>query len=908
MSTNTLTIDLNEEYKIKIEDADKLSSSYFKEIYERAGKAAEDILTKSNRSEKSVEQKLFARQKEEYNNIIAFCGERGTGKSSAMITFAQSLVQIKKTEEDFYNDSLCDYSFHYIDVIDPSMFEDNEHIFEVILSQMFSCFTKELEENRRNDSDKRRKILELFQKVYESLKTVQKNGDKYNGEALETLSKLACGANLRSNFSDLVQEYLEFIKPAKDSKPCLIIPIDDFDLNVKAVAVMTEQIRKYLMIPNVIILMAADMNQLADAKEQSVRDDFETLIDADGMTESPKAITSKYILKLIPDQRRLLLPFVQEKEAKIILKNNEKQINQEGESIQDLFLRLCYQNYQILFIKPRTGIHNLIPGNIRELKEWLIFLANPPKTNVLKSFNDKFIRAYCGNYLEKEEDLKLIKLIDNTSSNELNKRIIQGVIQLFRNDKYSINEEYKFIIGNDGEKTLKEIHKRNVGKDGQVIDWKSEDEKRISYIIDFVEVVKRGNYPFNISLGDLLFFLNTVNRYYRSERIQKIIFALKTLVSLRLKRGIINKCIDNSEFNSIVGGSIINNTEIAILTNNRDSYQIKYADLQIDDVKINDILKTDYYSEKTKSTVLKLECLHYFISKIGDENIHYRSKVSEKFYSIKLNKSGKRQQYATFDLFAPLFYIVNPEIVFERVYNLYKNKDNVGDLLKDSISNLVKEKQKNIVFPFESVELINYVFNAPEKDYGISNIIDYYQKPFENILERFSKISDTHRFYINQSESYLKDNPIFEMMFDTSFGEKNSISTASTNYKLVQKFINSIELYVDDKYKVEKSDSEQHNELNEEVAKIYKTLQNIVNNKSISISDIPVEVDSITHENKETLVDEIKEISDKYDYIAELSNSEESQEKPEAEILAEDLNEIKDIIRAWMKDNNISDE
>jgi DNA polymerase III delta prime subunit len=293
MNTYPLEIDLNEEYKIKIEEPNELGKSYFNEIYEKAGRAASEILKKSEISKKLKPNDPFIKQEQEYNNIIAFCGERGTGKSSAMITFAKSLVNIEDAnyesnkKKPFYDEDLYKIQFESLSVIDPTIFEEKENIFEVVLAQLFSSFEKELNKNNKHEIEDKRKVLELFQKVYDNLKTVQKNGEKYNGEALETLSKLSCGANLRSTFSELVSSYLSFIK-----KDCLIIPVDDFDLNVNAVSDMAEQLRKYLMIPNVIILMAADMKQLSDAIEQSIRKDFNILIKSKAMSESPKSITS----------------------------------------------------------------------------------------------------------------------------------------------------------------------------------------------------------------------------------------------------------------------------------------------------------------------------------------------------------------------------------------------------------------------------------------------------------------------------------------------------------------------------------------------------------------------------------------------------------------------------------------
>lgn len=145
---STLTINLNEEYKIKIENGNEFHESIFSEIYINAAKNIVEII------DQSVHDGIY----DGYNNIIAFTGERGKGKSSSMISFRDALINInekvhldffeaKKLEDESLNktfETLRKNTFAEIDIIDPSLFRGNESLFEIILAKMFSKFQEEI--------------------------------------------------------------------------------------------------------------------------------------------------------------------------------------------------------------------------------------------------------------------------------------------------------------------------------------------------------------------------------------------------------------------------------------------------------------------------------------------------------------------------------------------------------------------------------------------------------------------------------------------------------------------------------------------------------------------------------------------------------------------------------------------
>jgi hypothetical protein len=515
--------------------------------------------------------------------------------------------------------------------------------------------------------------------------------------------------------------------------------------------------------------MAADIRQLSDAKEQSVRKDFKTLIDANSMSETPKSITAKYLLKLIPDKRRLTLPFTTKKDSKISLYDGTNNEICNSENIQDLFLKLRYTNYHILFVKPETGTHPIIPGNIRELIEWLIFLniTYDNKLVALDYFNDRFVNVYCENYLSKE-DLNIIYLINETTSDRFHKTIIEEIVALFKKNDFSIEKEHINIVGNDDSELINE----------------------------FKEIINRGNYAYNISLGDILLFLDIVERYHSTDRFKKLIFAIRTLITIRLKKGIL-KDDDNLKFNSIVAGNILNSKRVQLLPKNRTHFKFSYEGIQVDNFKLNDILKSSFQKVNNDKLhyVDMAELLHYFVSRIGG-NENYR-KESAKFYDQKINRWGSKQQHAFFDLLSPIYYLENTKTVSERIHNIYNEKDD--SLFSEYIQNFIKENYKHS-FPFESVELIEYIFNDFDNDYKekIENITSLFSQPYKGIIDKFDYFKKHHTFYNIDIEGYFKTSPILEIFFNDSFRSKSKIDSNFEENALINSLLDSIKKYSDE--------------------------------------------------------------------------------------------------------------
>ncbi|PXY00857.1 hypothetical protein DF185_13240 [Marinifilum breve] len=650
MSNNLLQIDLQEEFKIKIDEPNKLEESFFKDIFNRAAQVTADILKLDPKVSKQKSH-FFVNQENEYNNIISFCGERGTGKSSAMITYARSLININDAEyikTVKVNDELklSDFNFKSLEVIDPSMFEKGENIFEIILAQLFLSFENELKDLDSNKKlNEKRELLEAFEKVYENLQTVRKNGKKYDGEALETLSKLACGANLRNNFKELVNLYLKFISNS-ERESILVIAIDDFDLNVEAVAEMAEQIRKYLMIPKVVILMAVNIELLNQAKKNDIMDKMPLEYQNDMDTNEYHYIATRFTSKFIPEKNRLYLP-----NLKFSNNTNLIKINGEVKGIEEFVLEEIYEKTGIILVANRNESPLIVPETIRELKHLLHFLdrldtivplhLNPDENNrrILKSNLSKFntyLTEYWATVNLSEEYKNLLKELDRIDFSQKNQFVISKVI-----NKYHIDfaKTRKTKANSDIEALYKAVpNSESIGT-------------------AFIKVIDKSNNYANISIGDVIKFFKSLISMHNSaeDKLLYLIFKIKyssyiidDLIVEKKHRNTI--CLINGFVNNFETNFIQNETIAVANRNGRSNYRL----LSRQHFKINySLLKTRKYGnqELNKVEIKNVELLHYFINHFGHEEF---KRPFESVYSTIFDETVNNIQKAFFDILMPV--------------------------------------------------------------------------------------------------------------------------------------------------------------------------------------------------------------------------------------------------------------
>lgn len=780
----TLVIYEGSEFKIKVEKLEKFNVSFFNEIYNNSAVNVKEIIDNTKEYYIKKENKEFFKDKEEANNIIAFAGERGTGKSSAMVSFTEALKSISKKDINLENKefekfrALQGNSFVNLEIIDPALLEDKESIFEIIIAKMFAKFKERLQKDDDMEFDDKKRLLKKFQRVYEDLKVINTDRKDFFKESassediIGTLVNLASGSNMRKNFIELVNEFLGFFSDSKEKqKRFLVIPIDDLDMNIKHSAEMAEQIRKYLMVPNVIILMAVKIEQLKDSIEQMYIENYETMFKHNRLTDDPKEMAERYIEKLIPNGRKLFLPEIrttkggreeeirllfqkgeernskferendglihklievkERKNGKIISrivheKSDDENYNTEytkesGEvlSIEETVLKMTYKKTGLIFIKPEYDIHYLVPDNLRELQNYLIMLNKMKDINI-ESDIESDIEERLKN-IEKFETYFLKTWINRN----LSKKYVDLVEEFYH---ISFDRMNKFII----------MKLRDIVQDSMLKDEISNANNK-SKVFDN-QIFSRGNFRANVSIGDVLEALSIYDDC-DNEKIKKFKFAIKTIYSLTIYRLLYT---DDKGVTRLIGGNIFGEFEEDKITLKLDTYpeiitdNNKNMDYTVSFIikKILDNLQNGSLEEKEEieNRVKIMEWINYFIQLRSLELNKMGNKYRENkmpYYSIISNLGcGSIQiKRARFNMLTFISSLIDPIQNLEKIFlgrielelnsKDYFKSDNsiitVQDILKEvkeySMYNAIDKWQKKyrVALPIYSMEIIEYI-------------------------------------------------------------------------------------------------------------------------------------------------------------------------------------------------------
>lgn len=119
--------------RLKMESVGEMENSPFKDVYRRANAVLSNIVQSTRVKDEG------SRRDEQVANVISFLGERGRGKTSAMLSFYFSLNKLHGEEpKDVF---FCDVSY-----IDAAMLAENEFIIDVVLAKMWDKFDAFLKE------------------------------------------------------------------------------------------------------------------------------------------------------------------------------------------------------------------------------------------------------------------------------------------------------------------------------------------------------------------------------------------------------------------------------------------------------------------------------------------------------------------------------------------------------------------------------------------------------------------------------------------------------------------------------------------------------------------------------------------------------------------------------------------
>ena len=391
-----LTVIKGQEFKLSLKDKIEINDIFYDQYLEAAA-MLENIMA----NEENDKQPDWKKAETE-NNIIAFCGERGEGKSSAMFTFINAVVNKKEQKESTIFaqcENVKNTVFSEPIVIDPSAFDNVHNVLDIIIASIYQKFSDKYDVSpERFDNYRREQLLNEFQKVYKDISLLNDPAkmleEEYDYEgSIEKISKMGESLRLRRDLSNLVKLYLDYMMP-EDSRnqytsKKLLIAIDDLDMCNANAYKMAEQIRKYLIIPDIVIVMALKVEQLQlCVQEENFKNYSNVLKNQEkiaGAILDVEDMAERYIAKLIPKSRRIYLPNVRYIENAKISYQKKKDQKKNGEiiyedkmtnSLNASLMDLIYMKTGMRFLLNEEKMNWLQPDNLRDTVNLIILLGD----------------------------------------------------------------------------------------------------------------------------------------------------------------------------------------------------------------------------------------------------------------------------------------------------------------------------------------------------------------------------------------------------------------------------------------------------------------------------------------------------------------------------------------------------
>lgn len=651
---------------------------------------------------KDIEEKNFSDFKYRIpNNIIAFLGNRGTGKTSCMRT----ATGICKAE---HKDWLI------LDEIDPSFFDENHNILDIFIGALYGLYKKETTEwdkLSRDSQDNLRRINDSFRKVKSALRYVKDNlkfDDEYETDELRHLDE---GVRLRQLLNDLIAGFLKY-----KGKKFLVVSIDDLDLNISCSYEMLEQLRKYLILPNVAIIIAARFDQLFDNICLVLTRHYKD-IPARVSQKDVAEMAERYLNKVLPLSHRCEMPSADSyMDAVILFDGEEDEPQKDSERLVSVRVpALIFRKTRYLFYNT-AGIPSLvIPRNLRDLRMLVSMLkgmkdyTDEDKTNQ-KVFKDYFFKEWMG-IIEPEYRPFIKRLLEEEDLSKLNRMVVSNLYELFLKDTEPVDRLAQEI---------KEVGKQNV-------DTNYTRRRKLLY-----NILNPRNSYWNVSLGDVVVIMNAVRANHDSAKILSLLFVVTTFYSIRLyetynlmtnmtnENGLavpIEKAATNPELKTSVRADIPSYFRLvggAFFTGSGDSFipmgqndkeqreaRIINAGFLIPEirsvVKEYQNLKNSKSGQATARLKGRLRMCEFFMLTVTNRidlkrSIDHRL-INEPLYFVPFGTSAKN---LVFDVTRPFFSCVYPKLSYDRfnreIYDVALNEE---DSILSKMLELGKSRDKD---------------------------------------------------------------------------------------------------------------------------------------------------------------------------------------------------------------------
>lgn len=490
----TITFNIGDENRIVVEDINKdiIQSSIFSEPYHYILNALDhyfDALP-DNRDDYLKGNDIWI------NNVFAFIGERGSGKTSCMRSIVHLLEDPRSSQLD---NTVLKSNFYALDMIDPSFIDSESNIIGVILATLYKKF---LDYSHNVNESLKFKLAESFARVQHDFCRMMTNSTIPDDD-LEALSSLSAAIDLKTSMYELIDRFMKYM--GKENA-ILLISVDDIDLHSRDAIKMAEQIRKYLVLPNVLVVMAVKLDQLAKLKRlhysREYSDTRQTLNDKD-LDE----MVDRYITKLVPYNHRVYMP-----ESTFYLDAglhiNQKDIScYQFESVRQAVPELIFRKTRYLFYNSAVKTSFIVPDNLRELRQIIRLLVDmkdywqydengkviAEEYNNKEMFKKYLFESWMMNHLDADSQKGIKELASISEAIQINATALRIIRDKFEKDKF----------------------------------FETKDSP-ISNILN------SNNQVYNIAIGDVLAIIDFVERKDITLEQMHFLFMIKTIYSMRL--------------------------------------------------------------------------------------------------------------------------------------------------------------------------------------------------------------------------------------------------------------------------------------------------------------------------------------------------------------------------------------
>lgn len=514
---------------------------------EALGAVLSNIAYNKEAYEKRKRQKsAFIGAKEAYtlpldgSNIIAFIGDRGTGKTTAVNGFCQILhdYHLKKekweTEIVYKGNERKEHRFHVMTPIDASVLGTKEDLIEVILASMYQAFQEQKDDREREILKQR--IVREFNEVYMdyiNINVGMREDQRILGESvLVKLRNISSSLKTKAVFEKLINDFLKWLDGDEADDSYLVVTIDDLDMRQESGFEMLEQLHKYMESNKIIILVAIryeQMKLLCDKyflncimptggnNHKSVYSKFE---------KDAKKLSSDYLLKVLPLSNRIYMP-----EKKLLYKRGMIKEDQEVWIFKQYIFRKIALKMNIFYDIKGLKKHFCLPETVRELIAYRDFLNSLFSMEEIEAADivrtEKQMSLYDQNHERFNWDIEKRMAVQLLSDDQL--KVFQLIVErnLERRAKYAVsflksrqeNVKQKIDDKQEENKEQKSKGKQEINNNGYLMDNVDEQHYCYTDLMEIIYKLGRNNYEDKVLIHCILAsFTSEMEREYYSFR------------------------------------------------------------------------------------------------------------------------------------------------------------------------------------------------------------------------------------------------------------------------------------------------------------------------------------------------------------------------------------------------------